>query len=1714
MESNPSSTGGLGVNFETRVQAAFVALMLTEGSSPCLPPWRIKCIKLQGRHEGFHIDDLIVFTEDDASGQKAKLLAQIKHNISITKGNKEFGEVIYNAWKDFNDTAIFSPNNDAFAIITGPLSANDQKNVRIILEWARHSENEKEFIAKVSRNKFSNPVKKEKLDAFRHHLTEANDGKDISDYFLWSFLKRLYILNYDLDAETGCILSLIQALIARSTSENPVSIWEKILVETQSFNQNAGTISIETISEALRSSFELRKNTQWSSDFRKLKDHGKYIVEGIRSDIGGTRIKRTDLIAQLIDICEDREFVYVSGERGCGKSGLIWDFTEKLGPNVPIFCLRTEDFDAAHLDNIFTNMGLLCPLSEIEERFALIPRKYLFIESLEKLLELKNRGAFNDLIHFVQKHSGWRIIATGRDYAYQQITFNYIHPSNINFSSLVVNGFDDDQIDQLCEKLPSLKPLAEIASLRSLLRIPFYADLAHRVAIKVGDLATIVNEKNFRLAVWREVISNESFREEGLPLRRRKTFIEISVLRAKQMIYDVPESGFDSDAVLKLEEDGLVRRDSTSGRICPAHDVLEDMGLVHYIEDVFQQAPGKINDFLNKVGHEPAMNRAYRFWLLEKLRDGGNVKQIIMTILSDDSIEICWKDETITAVLSGNDPYGFLIDLKEQLFARDFSLLKRFCFILRISCKIPNQELYKRFVEQHEEKPTLLQGLFLLPHGNGWKATISFLYGQRECLSDELLPHIAALLDDWSYSIQIEGDYPEEAREAGLLALHCLNMMKHSGKDRDSVNKFLSVTIKVVPKIKDEFYELVKSSLSDANDTNRRPSFFSELITLSLLGMETMFLCKYVPDLVIKISWREWISDENDLKKSNFFYREELKDSFGLSKYGDKAHFFPPSGAKGPFCHLLNYHPRIALDFIIRLLNVATEKYAHSELASPNDSSSLLKLTTQDEIKRIEIVLNDGRKINQYGSERLWLGYRGSSVMPELLQSALMAFENWTISLVKQYGLIKETEWLFDYVLRNSNSVMPTAVLASIATGFPKELGRASLPILRTPELYDLDLKRYIDDLSHGGMNLFAASVGPFAEIYFNERQTSSQQPWRKQHLEHLIIQLQITELREEIFIILDELREKAPKDETWGFRFHRIDTRNWRPKFDEENRRIIFLPGELESELTEVQDKNEKEQTLNNRFFKIYLWSENALKNEEKRHEYFSDWKDVLGEVRELTAPLNARVSNQLKYGQSSIGTNFHGSIVKAASIILRDHSFEMENEDQELCKRLVFMSILTNADSEDPSIISNATDFYGSAASASILPILLDRAPNSSDKELIKRIIAVALTHVNDGVRESVATGIREYLWQKDPVYVQSCFVGSIEFAWLISDLRRSGKHFHSKSTLRSYSDDNKQKIRKTRIEKIRKRLAFGTVKSEHLDNEFDSYTFWYSVAPCLLIPNGSVTSDHVSFMSRIIKTIIDSESDENRCDKKDQDRLQINHDTLMKYCTRISEYLVHIEDANVQKQLIEIMAEGCGKAPNFISILMTHIRVSAINVGKGNRYWTYWNELSATIQKIAVDMAKVRPRYIRGDDRRQLIRTMLFMDSTWHHAPDEMVFISQGNESIFKFVTNAVQNPDVYEGMSRLMFYFPEIFLLPGLRILSKEQIESKKQEPITKNAAHHLEDCICQLLVYDDSSLLLDEHYQQCMALLNAIIETGSSRAYYLREQLVQTRRAWQ
>lgn len=64
------------------------------------------------------------------------------------------------------------------------------------------------------------------------------------------------MLGYDLNIQTGVILSLAHSLINKHSNMGADWIWAKVRDEVQSANQNAGTITLDSISDELKSAFK------------------------------------------------------------------------------------------------------------------------------------------------------------------------------------------------------------------------------------------------------------------------------------------------------------------------------------------------------------------------------------------------------------------------------------------------------------------------------------------------------------------------------------------------------------------------------------------------------------------------------------------------------------------------------------------------------------------------------------------------------------------------------------------------------------------------------------------------------------------------------------------------------------------------------------------------------------------------------------------------------------------------------------------------------------------------------------------------------------------------------------------------------------------------------------------------------------------------------------------------------------------------------------------------------------------------------------------------------------------------------------------------------------------------------------------------------------------------------------------------------------------
>jgi len=288
------------------------------------------------------------------------------------------------------------------------------------------------------------------------------------------------------------------------------------------------------------------------------------------------------------------------------------------------------------------------------------------------------------------------------------------------------------------------------------------------------------------------------------------------------------------------------------------------------------------------------------------------------------------------------------------------------------------------------------------------------------------------------------------------------------------------------------------------------------------------------------------------------------------------------------------------------------------------------------------------------------------------------------------------------------------------------------------------------------------------------------------------------------------------------------------------------------------------------------------------------------------------------------------------------------------------------------------------------------------------------------------------------------------------------------------------------------------------------FETHSPWYILTPCLMVTDASTDPIHVALFSRMLNLFFEVEgSMRKHRDNRVDDYLHIHYELRLSFTSRFAEYFVALRELGSQLFMNQLV-EGCDSAPEFVDSLLLRFAFLTERDRKNELYWDLWSHLSKKVQEIAIATAELEYKHREAVHSRKLIRGMLHADADWQKLDYERQDIAGGKRVILEFVENAGRNIDVFGALSSLMYHFPRLFFQSSVHILAKLQAESGGTNLLSGvNAAFYLEGSIQRFLHTDETGPLTREMHQSCFTLLDALVETASSRAYYLREQLIHS-----
>lgn len=747
--------------------------------------------------------------------------------------------------------------------------------------------------------------------------------------------------------------------------------------------------------------------------------------------------------------------------------------------------------------------------------------------------------------------------------------------------------------------------------------------------------------------------------------------------------------------------------------------------------------------------------------------------------------------------------------------------------------------------------------------------------------------------------------------------------------------------------------------------------------------------------------------------------------------------------------------------------------------------------------------------MTQWANQRLWGLYRGHEVGPYVLQTALMALEAWLLGLCGSEGV--DLVFLLLKILRESNNVMATAVVASVCNAHPEKAGRAGLALLSSRELIRMDQERTVKERTHSPVSRSFPRLG-LDQIYEDERKKSDGLPHRGHDLEALAVKMQFTEWRERVFALIDGHRTALPPVEEqleehrlWRLALHRMDVRGFReveealPEASEgadesvsegeepRERRILLGPGEIEPDVQELVDRHAPIAAQQEREFSLLNWGNAAWEGRESSHPDISDWETFLALARARDA--EPEPEDFMRGGPGLI-----------AAVCARDHWDEMGSEDRAWCIDKLVREVERDCDTEDRTVRHGRGAFQPDRHAAYVLPGLLAQDMSGAQAARINEAIAKALTHAVEEVVVSAAEGLGGTASAGEMrAYSEACIAAIAWQARLISDRLAEERQRRFGEQVR---DDE---IAREVVPAVRAAIvARDRDPKEELESfDFDSGEWpWTRAARIILrilgyAPDSALAIEfHQRIASSIVKELDQELEDRSRRGRRDYEFMQEVFQRLARFVLKLDEKRA----LHVCEPFLEAVARHPGEIKDFVQDLV----VEADRRSEEDPFWAVWQAFANTICT-APWIEQLDSRYSPGKGLVGVILLRNYWEENLRHWRRLEGHGHRVDELAKRFRGSAV----VFDAYCLFLYKIGETSLPKGFMILADSLAAGDPTVMLAGGNTVFLLESMLRRSVYAEPHRLKSDPAMRkaVLALLDYLVEAGSSAAYRMRDDFV-------
>jgi len=1096
-------TGGSGFGFEDQVGAYYLAHLLA-----CRMPLGkefgpIQSIQFQVRDAGWLLDDLLLVTAGD--GRARSFSISIKSNRQVTR-NGFPTDFVRSAWEQWLgiDKEVFQEERDIIGLVTGELASVVRTAWSALLRAAMETDPAR-LAQRIATPRLSSKVQRA-LFASLQCPSDLRARDKTDDLAAARLIRHLRLLHLDFTEEPSAhrddAIDICRSLLDAESSHEAASLWDHLVGVVSDKRQCGGSIGLPEILRALRNEHRLKDYADYRADWRNLERRTAESMDDILDTVGGNvSLLRYEQLESIQGQLREIRAIVLLGNSGCGKSALAKRTAQRLGGFDKVVWLDGSSLNAPDLMSVERSLGLA---NSFEELLRSIPatRALLVLDGIDRFSEqaLQRTVRILRLCDLDGPASPWHVLATSSPERWEvtatQLSADGGWPTK--FDVLPIGDPLPEETVMLLEACPSLRPLAlrtELQPLLSNLKTFDWVAVASMQHLDAGP-SSWVGMSDVVDWVWARWIGQGGDRHARAGLLKKLGETEASSLEN-----GVPTScltGPELTTLGALANSGLLVVKDERARF--AHDLLSDWARLRIL--MGQEAT--LAEELKTRVTSPRWHRAIRLYgqrLLEHCRTDTSSWQAVMRRLSAESNEdILARDLLLESVIFATNGRVLLEHLLPELLAENGLLLNRLLKRFLHVATYPDPRIPE--VAETEDTKHYFASEFRVPLLPYWPPMLAFLHRHKgevipiswhltarvcglwlSALPSDMGPgrpfpwrrqaavvtvaaarevqglkaagvHILDDLDQAVYEAALAAvpDLPEEVSSLALeLARRCdespeIQTRAHAYKvrvaknalDRQQQNAVLA-SLSGVPSLGRARRGPRKEPWPDG-PRERVDDGFQEAC---LKGPAMIPLIRALPETALEVLLAVCIEPP---AYEGWDGSDWLLDHIGTTHSRD---LYPPMYFRGPFLPFLQLQPVHGLEFILRLVNFATERWQYSEEQHANRFGA----PSVKPAPVVSVPLDDG-PVQWVGDHRPYGWYRHLWIHADCVTSALMALEKWFYDELDAGHDV--SRWI-ELILRRSRSNAFAGVLSALGKREPKLFEGPLRPLLGIWRIYDWD---------------------------------------------------------------------------------------------------------------------------------------------------------------------------------------------------------------------------------------------------------------------------------------------------------------------------------------------------------------------------------------------------------------------------------------------------------------------------------------------------------------------------------------------------------------------------------------------------------------------------------------------------------------------------------